>query len=122
MSNSTGRSPQGRIQTHPPRDFIPLAEDRSRFEKEALEVTLEGRLALMAAYAARIREVCSGLQGHPRVRDMSYDDKADLRDAVDDASDLAVSLSNFMGVLLDQEPTRSGRERSLKAEQRGGRR
>lgn len=93
------------------RDMIELGHERGQFEKESLEVTLEGRIALMTALAARIREVCAGLQGHPRIREMVPDDRQALRDAVEDSSNLAMSLASFTQALLEQAPTRAGRER-----------
>lgn len=91
-----------------------LDHPRGLFEKEALEVTFEGRVALMTALAARIREVCAGLLNHPRVRDMSLEDKGSLVDAVTDAGNLAMSLTTFTGALLEQEPTREAREKAAR--------
>lgn len=94
----------------PRRDQYILASERGQFEKEALEVTLEGRLAMMMALASRTREVCTGILGHPRVREMGSDDKVDLHNAVADASNLADSINNFIGILLSQDPTKDGRK------------
>lgn len=108
-------APQEEFQRRPyRRDMIELQHERGQFERESLETSLEGRIALMAALAARIREVCAGLQGHPRVRDMAGDDKISLREAVEDAGNLAMSLSGFMQALLEQAPTRAARERGLR--------
>lgn len=116
-TNATdNRAPRaGRDMT--PENPMPLNTPTSLFEREALTVTLEGRVSLIAALLGRMREVMTGLVNHPRIRQLEEDDQKMVERLVHALGDAGADVAGLSVALFEQDP--NVQRRSLGARRRG---
>jgi hypothetical protein len=75
----------------------------SRFERDAFEKSVEGRIAHMAALACRMRDSMRGMKNNPRVQRLPLESRQQLDAAIAEAASIGSRLSGLMTDLFEDD-------------------